>query len=381
MRILHATTFLQGGAGRVITALAIAQHRAGADVRIVADAGGEPGYGSYPEYLDALDAAGVPVITVTSLFRRSAALQQRAAMEIVKAMGTWCPDVIHAHAAVPAQTSRAVWPAAPIVQTMHGWGVRKTAEQSQHDIAVMERAHVLVTPSHAAADMLRMAGLARTARVIPYGIPDGHGAVIDPEDIDLLRGLRAARCHVALCIGTIGERKNQRLLIDALPANAHAVFVGDGDAASLIAHAAERGVSNRVHVLGYRRDASRYLPWADALVLPSRNEGLPIVVLEACRQGLPVIASDVPELRESLDGGRLGALFHADDVAALGDALTRVFDASCRSRFDTAAARRAWFSTHYLEGVMVNRYATCYYAAVRAANNRRTCSVAAAQVA
>ena len=54
MRVLHITTFLQGGAGRVITSLARAQKRSGHDVRVVADAGGEPGYESYAEYIDAL---------------------------------------------------------------------------------------------------------------------------------------------------------------------------------------------------------------------------------------------------------------------------------------------------------------------------------------
>lgn len=57
MRILHATTFLQGGAGRVIASLAVAQRRSGHDVRVVADAGGESGYEHYVEYIDALAAA------------------------------------------------------------------------------------------------------------------------------------------------------------------------------------------------------------------------------------------------------------------------------------------------------------------------------------
>ncbi len=70
MRILHVTTFLQGGAGRIIAALAIAQRRQGHDVTVVADDGGADGYGSYPEYLAALTAAGVPVVAVRSTFTR-----------------------------------------------------------------------------------------------------------------------------------------------------------------------------------------------------------------------------------------------------------------------------------------------------------------------
>jgi glycosyltransferase involved in cell wall biosynthesis len=381
MRILHATTFLQGGAGRIITGLAIAQHRDGADVRIVADSGESPGYCSYPEYTDALRAAGVRSFTVTSVFTRGAELQQRARAELIDALTGWRPDVIHAHAAVPAWTAKAALPDVALVQTMHGWGVRKTAEQSRHDIAVMERADMLITPSHAAAATLRAAGLERSPQVIPYGIADAGTSAVDAEDSRTLGPLREAGKRIALCVGTIGERKNQRLLVDALPEDTHAVFIGDGDAGSLTAYAAGRGAGRRVHVLGYRRQASRYLAWADALVLPSRNEGLPLVILEACRAGVPVVASDAPELRESLDDGRVGTLFAPDDAAALHDALQSVLEASCLDRFARAAAARAWFAENYRERVMIERYAKSYYAAVRAAAARRACSDALSQIA
>ena len=71
MRILHGTAYLQRG-GRARHQLAIAQRPRGHDVRVVADAGGAPGYASYPEYLDALTAAGVPVVTARSMFKRDA---------------------------------------------------------------------------------------------------------------------------------------------------------------------------------------------------------------------------------------------------------------------------------------------------------------------
>ncbi len=63
-RVLHITTFLQGGAGRNITDLALAQHRGGYDVLVVADAGGVAGYSSYAEYVSELDAAGVPFVVL-----------------------------------------------------------------------------------------------------------------------------------------------------------------------------------------------------------------------------------------------------------------------------------------------------------------------------
>ena len=54
MRILHLTTFLQGGAGRIIVELAREQQRQGHEVMVVASRRGAPGYGNYQEYLQTL---------------------------------------------------------------------------------------------------------------------------------------------------------------------------------------------------------------------------------------------------------------------------------------------------------------------------------------
>ena len=61
---------------------------------------------------------------------------------------------------------------------------------------------------------------------------------------------------------------------------------------------AELGMADRVEICGERLDVSRLLEAADALILPSLWEGLPGVVLEACAAGTPVLASDLPGVRE-----------------------------------------------------------------------------------
>jgi hypothetical protein len=101
MRILHLTTFLQGGAGRIIAALAVAQRRSGHDVTVVADDGGEDGYGSYPEYLAALAAAGVGYATLRSTFKRELPLAMQAAQQLRAIAGPSPPDIVHTHASIP----------------------------------------------------------------------------------------------------------------------------------------------------------------------------------------------------------------------------------------------------------------------------------------
>lgn len=365
MRILHVSTFLQGGAGRIIAALAVAQHRAGHDVSVVADAGGEMGYASYPEYVAQLAEAGVAFHTVRSTFTRDLHLNVQAAHHLRALVSHDPPDVAHTHAAIPtlvAHIALGQHPATRIVQTMHGWGIRKTPEQVATDLTLLGIAQAVVTPSAAARATLRALGLTDTPiQVIPYGLERDPGdRQGDAADVARLARLREGGMAIALCVGTIGTRKNQALLVTALASLPHvaAVVIGDGDAAPLEAHAAALGVSSRVHVLGYRADASRYLPLADALVLPSLNEGLPIAVLEALRAGVPVVGSAIPEIAEVVDEGVTGFLFPSGDAVALAAALRRSVEpatregmrghaqAACASRYDlgrmTAAYERLY---------------------------------------
>jgi L-malate glycosyltransferase len=372
MRIVHVTTFLQGGAGRIITALATAQRRAGHDVMVAGDAGGEPGYESYPEYLDALAHAGIPFHAVTSTFKRDLAVNVHAAAELRAATGPQPVDIAHAHAAVPSMIARLAFAGrryVPVVQTMHGWGVKKSAEQAATDIALLGLADVVVTPSHAALNTLVGLGLKGVpTHVIPYGIasaaPEGE---VDIDDLTLLDRLHREQRHIALCIGTIGERKNQALLIRALAqpgcGDIDAVLIGEGDATSLLRLADEFGVASRVHVLGYRRDASRYLARADVFVLPSRNEGLPIAVLEAMRAEVPVVGSAIPEIAEAVRDGATGFLFAPERADALAAALSRAAQPP-----DIEALRRRLreeFDTRFVQERMIEAYEQLYAGLLR----------------
>ncbi len=365
MRILHVSTFLQGGAGRVIASLAVAQQRAGHHVTVVADAGADTGYGSYPEYLAQLAEAGVGWHTVCSTFTRDLSLNVQAARQWRGLVGHQPVDVVHTHAAIPTLVARIALGRRQhvrVIQTMHGWGICKTPDQEAMDITLLGLADAVVTPSAAARETLRTLGLADVPiHVIPYGLEREPGnRTVDVDDAALFARLRADGASIVLCIGTLCERKNQALLVKALVtlSGVEAVFIGDGDTAPLRTLAAELGVAERVHVLGYRADASRYVPEADTLVLPSRNEGLPVAVLEALRAGVPVVGSAIPEIAEAVDDGRSGVLFTPDDCHALASAVRRGVDPSTRDAMRSHA--RAAFEQRYDLGRMIAAYESLY---------------------
>ena len=74
------------------------------------------------------------------------------------------------------------------------------------------------------------------------------------------------------------------------------------------------------------RRAARLLDAADALVLSSRHEGLPNVVLEALTAGKPVVSTDVGGVRELVEHGVSGYVVPARDPRALGQAMRRLMD-------------------------------------------------------
>ena len=79
--------------------------------------------------------------------------------------------------------------------------------------------------------------------------------------------------------------------------------------------------------LGWSLDPARVQMWmqdADALMFPSRMEGMPLAVLEAMACGLPIIASDTSSLPELIADGRTGLLCSVDDVDAFATAVQRL---------------------------------------------------------
>lgn len=377
MKILHLAAFLQGGAGRVVVDLIAEQRRARHDVAVVASRTGAPGYGHYPAYLEALTRMDVSLQLVDSLFSREPA----ANLAVVRALDARFPrgsepDLLHAHAAVPAHIALTFAGArrrpTGIVQTMHGWGVQKTPAQAAADVTVMNLVDRVAVPSrHAAGQLASLGVAARRITVVPYGIGP-LPASRDTRDDDALVEIDRARrdgAFVIACVGTIGARKNQRLLVEALAhvprdVRIHAVFVGDGDAEGLRDAAAHAGVAHRVQVLGYRPAARQIAALADALVLPSESEGQPLAVLEAFHDGTLVVVSDIPELTELVVDGQTGLTFPARDAVALADTLRRMVAMPEGLRQTLRSQARAQYT--HAPAAMARRYADLYTAAIDA---------------
>jgi glycosyltransferase involved in cell wall biosynthesis len=184
----------------------------------------------------------------------------------------------------------------------------------------------------------------RRARVerIPDGIP------IPPSPAGRLNGFGRP---LRLCVvGAITEEKGPQTAVAALGAlhargvEAELDLVGrvqdERLAAALLDRAAELRLGGRVRVRGETDGIDAALEGVDVLVLPSRGEGTPLVLMEALARHVPVIASAVGGVPDVLAGGAAGLLVPPDDPGALADAIARVAADAPAARAMAAAGRR-----------------------------------------
>ena len=366
LNILHLTTFLQGGAGRSIVDLACAQHAAGHRVTVVTSRTSQGGFGNYPEYLDRLRAVGITLYTCDSLFSRDLTVNMRVVGMLSRSVDVTAVDIIHAHAAVPAfigeQFAAGARQRIGLIQTQHGWGSNKTSQQAAFDLDVLGRVDRIVTTSAATGEQLAALGAPRESMaVIPCGLPVRDPG--QPPAGNALEAYRANGSRVVGCIGSVTANKNQRLLLAALQSIADpsivVALVGEGSEA-LEDEACALGLGDRVLACGYQPEASRWLPLFDLLVVPSRTEGQGLVVLEAFRAGVPVVASEIPALGELIEHRRNGFLFESGNAAALAGAIQCALCLSGAERDAMLAAARRRFEEDFTIDQMVERHEKLY---------------------
>ena len=123
--------------------------------------------------------------------------------------------------------------------------------------------------------------------------------------------------------------------------------------------AADLGIAERVHLLGFRDDVPRILAGSDVFVLPTPSEGLSIAIMEAMAAALPVVTTAVGGNPELVEPGRTGYLVPVGDVAALADAL-RLLARDPVKRTAMGRAARSRVTLEFTVDKMADRYAGLY---------------------
>ncbi|HUU42339.1 MAG TPA: glycosyltransferase family 4 protein [Planctomycetota bacterium] len=136
---------------------------------------------------------------------------------------------------------------------------------------------------------------------------------------------------VVLFVGRLAAQKGVDVLLRAasderLRGAAEFVIAGDGPDRAMLAALAQDLDLEHVRFIGRTDRVPELLGEADVLVLPSRWEGLPNVVLEALAARCPVVATDVIGTRDLIRDGENGLMVPPEDASALAGALRRMLD-------------------------------------------------------
>jgi len=233
----------------------------------------------------------------------------------------------------------------------HGFGEYDTFQRRRRFAASLRPNWRFVGVSPAVRDYLTGLGCGFTL--------DNTVAITNALDIELVENMllsrSEARAELGLpqeirLIGTTGRLvrvKGHRYLIEAFAAIAsrypdvHLAIIGDGEKeAELRETVARLGLADRVHLLGWRSRAKRYIRAFDIWTMPSLVEGLGLALLEGMIGRLPVIASDIPAMRPLIDGA--GGIpvppADADALAAALDQYLNLDDETLRHKGEQAYA-------------------------------------------
>ena len=264
-------------------------------------------------------------------------------------------DLVHAHWLIPqgatalavmALTNRRL----PLVSTSHGgdiYGLRGT-------IAERIMGHVLRRSSK-----ITVVSRAMKERALALGA-DADRLEVLPMGVDLIRRFvpddaLGRESEELLFVGRLVEKKGLAVLLDALPAVARhhpgvrLRVAGDGPLRqSLEQRARALGIAHRVDFLGmisqtklpalYRRATLLVAPFVVAS--GGDQEGLGLVTAEAMGCGCPVLASDLPAVRDLICDGQTGCLTPSGDPLALERHLVALLDDAGRRAALAAEARR-----------------------------------------
>lgn len=355
--IVHVlSSFGVGGQERLALDLAAILHRRGHRVSVISLAPPPEG-----PLAAEFAKAGVSVLSVPKRAGLDVTLPPRLALAFRKLRA----DIVHTHNPQPliygAVAARLA--GARAIHTKHGVNPGSRGQRLlRQSAARLLSAFVAVSEVTAEQARKQEDCAPRLLHVIPNGIR------LDKFGPDA--ALRAAaRAELGLgdawVVGTVGrldDYKNHLMLIRAMAPHlgrgVRLVIIGDGPMREVLAQEVSKLPDPSTVVLtGQRMDVPRLLPAFDVFTLPSRTEGLPLVVPEAMAVGLPVVATSVGGLPNVLEEGVTGLLVPVDE-AALATALLSLRD-PVRAAAMGQAARAAALERFGAER-MVDRYLELY---------------------
>jgi colanic acid/amylovoran biosynthesis glycosyltransferase len=253
---------------------------------------------------------------------------------------------LHVHFATPAATVGLIASRlnrCGLSITVHGPDEFYDVSKYQLQVKIDGSAFVCAIGSFARSQLMKVSGVHMWSKfeITPLGV-DAHRFSRVPTERD--------DTFEILCVGRLVPSKGQHILLMAIRElmdrgiEVRARLVGDGpDRKSLEQSARDLGLAARVHFEGsINQDRIRsFYNRADAFVLPSFAEGIPVVLMEAMAMQLPCVTTRITGIPELIRDGIDGLLVAPSDALELANAIQQlVNDPDLREALGTAARER-----------------------------------------
>jgi len=327
MKILYCITRSDtlGGAHIHVADMAVWIRAKGHDASVVV--GGEG------PYCDHLEAKNVPYTVSKHLVRPIHPLRDFMAInELRRIVKLHSPDLISLHSAKAGFVGRIVAHGLgkPVVFTAHGWAFTEGITGPKVRLfRALERiaaplASRIITVSEYDRTLALQSGIGSAQNILKIynAMPDVHAIASPGKNEESVRIIMVARLdkpkdHETL-FNSLISLTNRDWMLD---------LVGDGPhEKKLEALAKHMGLSDRIRFLGLRKDVDNLLAQSHIFVLPTNWEGFPRSILEAMRAGLPVVASAVGGIPESVEENSTGYLIPRNGVKELRERLAYLID-------------------------------------------------------
>jgi glycosyltransferase involved in cell wall biosynthesis len=321
-------------------------------------------------WLEPIKALGVPIVPLNCQ-------NTREIPKGIKTLRAWLrankPDLIHSHLWAANIIGRIAGrlTGTPVISSIHNPDHEEEAWGDGADVSLIKRKIVRSLDRWTAKGgnerLIAVSNYVKESANRHLRVPlDSIDLVYNPIDIDALTDAPATSraellrscglpsdSFMLLNVARLSPQKGLVYALRALPSirhrfpSAHLVSVGATTdprwTEQLEREATELGVKDHFHVMGARRDVTRFLRACDVFIFPSLYEGLGIALIEAMAAGCACVASSAGPIPEVVSDGKDGILVPPADAEAIAAAVCRLLeDESERLRLGTAASKTAF---------------------------------------
>jgi glycosyltransferase involved in cell wall biosynthesis len=246
------------------------------------------------------------------------------------------PDLIQTHAVKSHFLTRlsGLPRSIPWIAFHHGYTSTtwRTKLYNELDRWSLKAASQVVTVSRDSVEQLTLKGIkAEKIRTIHNAVSATYNTG-DATEVDALReslGIPVGQ-KVILSVGRLSKEKDQVGLVEAMrelrgPSPPYLLIVGGGpEHKTILRRARELGLTNRVILTGQQDQVGPFYALADMVVISSRSEGSPNVLLEALAAGVPLVATSVGGIPEMVKDGEHALLVQHGNTRQMAEAIDKL---------------------------------------------------------